>query len=125
MPYAMLQVRMQNRREYRIVAVNGKVEYEADITTMVTRGHLFPGIFLNHIMDFAQLALNAFTLRCVGAISDCILRIDVMTNNNNELVVNEFESFEAAKTTEDMIMLNYVTNSISNYWYNKLLKVLI
>ena len=120
----MLQVRMLNRREYRVVAVNGKVEYIAHIPGLANRGTAFPGVIMEKVMDFAQKALNTFSVRCVGLITKCILRVDVMINNCNELVVNEFEGFEASKDTEDMGMVTYVNNSICNFWYNQLIKII-
>ena len=117
-PYALLQVCLLNRREYRVVAVNGKVAFISINNLARNRGKAFSN--QDDILMFAQRALDMLKVRCLGAMTDFIIRIDVMINNYGVLVVNEFESFEAATSTNDFCMLEYFKNSVCEYLLNKL-----
>ena len=73
------------------------------------------------LFHFAQSALDAYNARCAGALTDCIFRIDIFKNNNKQLVVNEFESLEASRTTEVYDDTTYANECIKTYFFNVLL----
>jgi hypothetical protein len=112
----MVQVCMKNRREYRLVAVNGQVAYQAKFVRMITRGKSFQCVSNEQLKEFAQCALDALKDRCLGSITNLVLRVDIMIDNDGNLRVNEFESFEADKSTDDYSMLHYCDDSCSQFF---------
>ena len=92
MSYALLQPCLANRREYKVVVLEGSAKYIADIAQRRSLGTPFGT--QSELMKFAEQACEILEARCRGALIHPILRVDIMESTNG-LVVNEFESLEA------------------------------
>jgi hypothetical protein len=92
MSYALLQPCLANRREYKVVVLEGTAKYIADIAQRRSLGTPFSN--QSELMKFAEQACEILEARCRGALIHPILRVDIMESTNG-LVVNEFESIEA------------------------------
>lgn len=123
LPYTMLQPRLLNMKEYKIVLTNGAF---AHVNKNASHGKAFmktPEQKMQ-IISFAEDAVNILKSRCRAAITDGLIRVDIMQTCRGHYVVNEIESLEA----------NYWSNAglgaiaeesrvhafLDNYWLDKL-----
>jgi len=92
-PYIMVQPRMRSSNESKIVLFNGKAQYVGS-----TLNRISPKLFTEeNLMEFAENAWQLLVARCRGAfLSDGLVRVDLFCTSNGQLVVNEFESLDAA-----------------------------
>lgn len=92
-PYLMVQPRMRSSNESKIVLFNGKAQY-----VVSTKKRISPKLFTEEKqMEFAENAWKLLVDRCRGAfLSDGLVRVDLFCTSNGQLVVNEFESLDAA-----------------------------
>jgi hypothetical protein len=116
MSYAMVQPCLANRKEYKIVVLGGSAKYVADISQRKGLRVSFSEAPHHAIKCLAEQACEILESRCKGALTDPILRVDVMQSKNG-LVINEFESLEASyysnKFDQNELM---VTEYIQSYW---------
>jgi hypothetical protein len=108
-PYMMLQPRMQNRKEYKVVLLNGERKHIFYDRSQRRDCGAFSKESPNRLFEFAQNALHLLRKARPHAILDYLVRVDVFetqeketyTNEDgkvsirNRWVVNEFESLEA------------------------------
>jgi hypothetical protein len=67
-------------------------------------------------MQFAELTVAELEKRIPGLISHGMLRVDIMQRSDGSLIVNEFESFEAAYQSSEIGTL--LTRSfLTDFWY--------
>jgi len=92
-PYLIVQPRMRSSNESKVILFNGKAQY---VVTTVT-GILRKSFAQETLMEFAEKAWKILVDRCRGAfLSDGLVRVDLFCTSNGQLVVNEFESLDAA-----------------------------
>lgn len=93
LPYVLVQVRMQNNKEYKVVLVKYKAKYVA--YNCFRQGKAYSVYPHTIILNFAEQAVIALSQKCPSAILEGLVRVDIFQRANGQLVVNEFESFEA------------------------------
>ena len=86
-PYLMIQPRVVDNTEYKILVVNG----EAKLITTKASGFITP---INEIFTFAERVTKQLKERYPETMTEYIMRVD-MFEVNGKLKVNEFESFDA------------------------------
>ena len=126
MPYIMLQSRMINPKEVKVVCINGKAQYIAYNANNSGRAiSKKPNL---EIFAFAERAIAELSARCVGAITNGLVRVDIFQAKSGEYKVNEFESLEASYSstnrdiTNDAIVFRFnvafwtfhINNSLTN-----------
>ena len=127
-PYLMIQPCMYNRREYKVVALNGKPLYVANIATGSNKVSK-PGInkafgSTNRLLEFAGEAIEQLLSNAPFAITDGLMRVDIFEDATGCMVVNEFESLDASycSTTQwEMTTRTFLTK----YWETKIVDLLI
>lgn len=114
-PYIMLQPTMSNTKEYKIVCVNGEPHYEITQPRggIVTKAYENPETRRRFAKQAIQALHEAFPNR---AILDGLIRVDIFCNNQGNLVVNEFEGFEAMYGPAPYGRDLPVTFKISQFW---------
>ena len=92
-PYAIIQKRALNSKEYKCVCFNDKVchHFIKQGTNLMKSPGKIPTI--NELYKFAEDAIVQLKTRVPAFIHDCLVRVDIMINNKGEMVVNEFEGF--------------------------------
>jgi hypothetical protein len=90
-PYYMLQPRMGNTFEYKVVCWNGIPAY---ITDRKGKGCAFAQGESSRLFNFANDAIAALKLQLPYAITEGVVRVDIFEGPHG-WVVNEFESLEA------------------------------
>jgi len=93
-PYLMMQPTLANPKECKVVVLNGTAAYISNPAKQASGGRKFADKHV--ILAFAENALCELSDAIKGTISKMLVRVDVMSLNDGRLVVNEFESFEAA-----------------------------
>ena len=93
LPYAMLQPRMANMREHKIVVLNGKALYDC-AGGCKKKGKQF-SVDMRSIHLFAESAVIRAKRALPCLIDDFLLRVDIFQNIAGDLIVNEFESLDA------------------------------
>jgi hypothetical protein len=116
--YTMLQPRMGNRFENKVVCWNGKALYiserkRAGGAQYATDAQLF---------EFAEHAIDTLHIKCPYAILDGLVRVDIFENQNNRLLVNEFESLEAMFLGSQQVaaLEGTIRENMSIYWYDRI-----
>ena len=116
LPYVILQPKMQNRKEYKVVftvvdcckccqsvkkllqqvvTFNGEFQYVNDKPKSPSPSKGFSEEPHTRLRHFAEHAIAELNVNCPSAITDGLVRVDIFENAYKELVVNEFESLEA------------------------------
>jgi hypothetical protein len=122
-PYAMIQTRMKNPRETKVVCLDGKVQYIAKNTSTIGRAISRPPH--TELFAFVESAVQQLQEQREGAaITDMLVRVDVFKSQDGLFRVNEFESLEAAyqSTRSDMKGESHVQTFLTDYWLNVLTK---
>ena len=100
LPYMMLQSKMLNLKEYKIIVLNRKPQYICPQYQShkheIAFGKTKEG--KQKLIEFARHAVMRLGESCPFALTQFMIRVDVMLSNCGKLVVNEFESFEAMFT---------------------------
>lgn len=92
-PYLIVQPRMRRSNESKVILFNGKAQYVVTTVTGISR----KSFAQETLMEFAEKAWKILVDRCRGAfLSDGLVRVDLFCTSNGQLVVNEFESLDAA-----------------------------
>ena len=103
MPYVIVQPRLLNRFEYKVVLLDGKV---ISCFSVPRDGHAFcrsQEEKINTLFPFAEYALKKLKEVRLGAVIDKGLdRVDIMINDTGKFVVNEFESLEAKVVSHEI-----------------------
>jgi len=135
-PYLMIQPCMYNRREVKIVVLNNRPLYKANIATGAqakSKGGVnqnFSGDLntLDALLAFAGTALEKLKATTPYAITDGLFRVDIFQTLSGQLVVNEFESLEAdfgcrISGATDFEALAWTF--LSNYWRQKIESLIV
>ncbi len=126
LPYVMLQPRMFNRKEYKVIVINGTASYVSHCT--LTCGRAFSESPHTSLFNFAERAVSELALRCpCSMINRGVVRVDIFMTQSKNMVVNEFESLEADRlgsahgsTTEE-----FYADSVIRQMYLNLLRGLV
>jgi len=127
-PYLMIQPCMYNRREYKVVALNGKPLYIAHIATGYNKkstGGINKAFGdTDSLLTFAGRAIEKFRTNAPFAITDGLMRVDIFQDATGTMVVNEFESLDASySSTTDWQMTTHCF--LIKYWETKIVDLLI
>jgi len=115
-PYAILQPCLANRKEYKVVLLGGEALYVANISQHEGLGAPFSSSPHNELKLLAEQACEILESRCPGALTQQILRVDIMQSCNG-LVVNEFESLEANFSSHQFERFQMLAqNFIREFW---------
>ena len=97
-PYAIIQKRALNSKEYKCVCFNGKVchHFIKQGTNLIKSPGKIPRN--KELYKFAEDAIVQLKNRVPAFIYDCLVRVDIMIKNEGETVVNEFEGFKEKNT---------------------------
>ena len=120
--YVMLQERMHNPLEQKIVLFNGKVHHLARIRQRAGGSKAFVSD-QNQVFEFAEHALLNLKSNCPYIIADGLVRVDIFEKAPGVFVVNEFESLEANYYTTQIQTENKCTLQLTQYWYSKLIQL--
>jgi len=124
-PYVMIQPTMYNRREEKVVLVNGKAFHVASqsMNKKSTQSYKFARTD-EELFRFAERAVKTFKARDPSFIMAGLVRVDIFCNLLGEFVVNEFESLEAAyfKSFDAEIQVKV---ALSHYWAGILRKCIM
>jgi len=123
MPYVMIQPRMTNRREEKVVLVNGKPFYIADKAMNRGTGLLFAS--QDQLFEFAVDAVRLLKQRDPAFQSKGLVRVDIFCNAEGKLLVNEFESLEAVYYKKSSVLESRVTATLVLFWQNVLAKCIL
>ena len=112
-------------KERKVVCVNGKSMYVANINGLGRSAKPFPNNknlndFNVSLHGFVQRAIDEYKKACPYAITDGLFRVDVFQNIYGNFVVNEFESLEAAYYSTKMENEMFVSEYLAAYWANLL-----
>jgi hypothetical protein len=120
----MIQPCMKNRKEYKVVYIPSKnITYISSPSRTASCGNgkrAFSFGDHSELFAFVKKVVDFFQAECPYVICDGLFRVDVFMNQANELVVNEFESLEAAYYSSRSSLENSVTNFLKSYWLDKL-----
>ena len=114
--YSMLQPCLANRKEYKIIILQGHAKYVADISQRKNCGTPFSDSPHTNLKKLAEKVCEIFEARCAGALVLPLLRVDIMKSKNG-LVVNELESLEAcyfSKQFDEFEAATYV--GLQTFW---------
>ena len=124
LPYLMIQPCMFNRKEVKIVALNNQPVFKAGIVTL---GNCRAQLGINRtfaetkdILQFANIALLKLRAAVPFAITDGLFRIDIFQTASGQMVVNEFESLEAAYESKTIGADEATYQFLQNYWLVKI-----
>ena len=119
-PYALIQPRMRNRKEYKVVLFNCHAQYVADISTGSNHkgSIIFSHAPHSELVDFAVQAALLLSKTCSFFICDGIVRIDVFQTMQGKLVVNEVESLEANYSSRNHLNQLRMRNLLDQYWHS-------
>ena len=98
LPYTMVQPRLMNRKEYKVVVLGGQASH---IIPQCANGIVCEGKEFqffkspDDLLHFAELAVKCLSKRCRGSHVSGLIRVDIMETKGGNMIVNEFESLEA------------------------------
>jgi hypothetical protein len=116
-PYALIQPRLKNRREEKIILLNGVA-----VTRFTKNKSGKSFLSKNNLFHFAELAIKSLKKNIPATIIDGLTRVDIMVTDNGRPIVNEFESLEATfysnstNNNDELITQNF----LQEYWLKKL-----
>ena len=119
--YAMIQSCLKTRKEYKVVVLNGKASHvlpQKANGVVVKGGKGFSDAPHADLFRFAETGVERLSQICAGTISDFIIRVDVMQRANGNMIINEFESFEAVYTSGKVNEMHVAQRFFHEYWGN-------
>ena len=116
-PYVMLQVRVMDRSEVKIVFLNRQFSHICSSSSSLIKKNL-PGFSQIQLVAFATEALNLLPVD--EYVLDGLTRVDIFKSNDGTLVVNEFESLEAGYFTTNGPALHSLQCFLQSYWEGKI-----
>lgn len=100
-PYVMIQAKMFNRREHKVICWNGEPQF---VCSFANQGSLLSKGGVNRsftkpphteLFLFVRAAIARVKSACPALMIDGLFRVDVFKTVDGRMVVNEFESLEA------------------------------
>jgi hypothetical protein len=114
---------MNNRCEKRIALFRGKAKYLVRINRRPNNSQDF-GLSTEDLFFFAETALRALCQSMDGIIFDGLVRVDVFKTKTGRLVVNEFESLEAAYYCTSHLEEMKMNCNLEKYWIQNILQAM-
>jgi len=108
-------VRLRNRREYKVVVLNGVASHVLN-QHQSAKGIPFVANAFDGLREFAQSAVLKLKRECAGSLCDFIIRVDIMSREDGSFVVNEYESFEAIFYSNDFALESTTQEFIRRFW---------
>lgn len=121
MTYVMLQPKMANRREEKVIVINGTAVHIAD-KAMNPCGGGFKYAEPKQLFEFAEESVRLLKSRVPSFLCDGLIRVDIFCNAMGKLMVNEFESLEATHYIPNHTNECRVVRALANYWIKVLNK---
>jgi hypothetical protein len=123
-PYTMVQPRLTNRKEYKVVVLDGVASHIIPqcANGISCEGSAFRYASAGDVMKFAEMAVLCLSRHCPGSQVDGLIRVDVMETKHGNLIVNEFESLEAVYETPHNAgaeVEGHVKLFLMSYWVRK------
>ena len=125
--YAMIQPRIPNNAEVKIICFNGKAKFRNMYKKATDKNALSPfkGVNLKEFFDFAEHIIAVLRRICPELITDQVLRIDMFgfRDRPGVFIVNEIEGYEAQRTGTGLkaaAQLGRLSADVETYWYNTL-----
>ena len=119
-PYAMVQPCLLNRKEYKVVVLNGKASHLLPQSAGVRLGGKgvrgFSAYPHTDLFQFAELAVELLRERCPGSHTEGLMRVDVMQTGDGNMIVNEFESLEALYMSAASNQTDRTVTFLREYW---------
>jgi len=115
LPYMMLQERVNDNKEVKLVFLNGNFSHVAS-----ARKCSLPGFTTEDLVSFAKEMLELLRSSSNHCILDGIVRVDIFKSNSGHLVVNEFESLDALYTGTSESCTNNTDLFLNLYWEGKI-----
>ena len=116
-PYAMVQPCLANRKEYKVVVLNGKASHILPQDAGVrVGGKSFSSFPHKDLFKFAEMAVEILSKRCNGSHSSGLLRVDIMQTSAGNMIVNEFESLEALYMSASSCQTSSTHSFLREYW---------
>jgi hypothetical protein len=125
-PYAMIQPRLLNRKEYKVIVLNGRVSHvlpQGANGTRTADGRTFSTPPHRDLHKFAETVVSMLHHVCPGTITNYLVRVDIMQKQSGNLIVNELESFEAAYASKCDAETSATDAFVKNFWENVLCKI--
>jgi predicted RNase H-like HicB family nuclease len=115
-PYVMLQPKMKNNCEYKVVCWNMEAKYVA--LTKRGYGTAFAKGKVADLLEFANSAIRQLKQECPCAIVDGLIRVDIFETAAKKFIVNEFEGLEARYCTKRGKSEMEISDNIRAYWFS-------
>jgi len=119
-PYAMLQPCLANRKEYKVVVLNGKASHMLPQDAGVRLGSKAARSFSSYphtdLFHFAEFAVDVLARRCRGSQVDGLVRVDIMQTLDGNMIVNEFESLEALYMSRSEVVTFDTVMFLKEHW---------
>ena len=119
-PYAMVQPCLINRKEYKVVVLNGKASHvlpqDAGVRVGSKAAKAFSAFPHTDLFRFAEMAVAMLGKRCPGSHAEGLVRVDVMQTAEGNMIVNEFESLEALYMGISPSQTNDTFMFLREYW---------
>lgn len=126
MSYLLIQPCLCNKKEYKVVTLNGKCLYLAKIKGNGKSFSVYPHY---ELFNFAESAVQRLQSDIPSSICSGLIRVDIMITQCGKLIINEFESleaeFEAHAAIRDSVLQNQTENFLVEFWYSELTKALV
>jgi len=125
-PYAMIQPCLINRKEYKVIVLNGRVSHclpQRSNGVVTTQCRTFSKPPHREIFKFAETVVSMLDHVCPGTITNYLVRVDVMQKQSGNLIVNELESFEAAFESANEAETHATSAFVRTFWENVLCKI--
>lgn len=121
-PYIMLQVRVSDNSEVKLVFLNKQYSHMVSSESRLIKMSL-DGFETSDLVAFAKEALEL--LPEDEYILDGLVRVDIFRNDDGALVLNEFESLEAAYFTASATRMGNTEDFLEAYWERKFYECLL
>ncbi len=121
-PYLMLQIRVENNTEVKLVFFNKKFCHCANLPKTAKS---LPSYSTEAIVQFCYEVLESLVPFEDIFILDGLVRIDVFESDDGKLMVNELESLEADFVSSDISEVINVENMMKQYWKDKIFESMI
>lgn len=119
----MLQACMKNKREYKVVVIQGIPQYVSKIEKR-SSGESFSAYPHTTLFNFATAAIQRTKQNgCPGLITSGLMRVDIFKTMSGKLVVNELESLDAEyapTSSKEQAFEHEITEFLCQYWNSQL-----
>ena len=127
--YAMIQPRIPDNAEAKIICFNGKARFRNKNKKGDNGRSPFRGVKDKDLFDFAEHVIAVLRRVCPELIADQVLRIDIFgfRGRPGVFIVNEIEGYEAQRTATGVkagLQIAELQADVENYWYTILCELI-